>query len=123
MSEEEVKAILEAIKPASEHVTEAVRHITAAMGEMVQPVIDGIAAILDADRAIMAAATPKERHYILHGKKWRVRKKYYDRARRRMLARAGLEVVPGSVKVTLKGDTHESSEAERNPGQASALDS
>lgn len=38
-------------------------------------------------------------------------------------AKEGLEVVPGSVKVTLKGDTHGSSEAERNPGQASALDS
>lgn len=37
--------------------------------------------------------------------------------------REGREVVPGSVKVTLKGDTHGSSEAERNPGQASALDS
>lgn len=88
MTPEEVQAILEAIKPAWEHVTEAVRHITAAMVEMVQPVIDGIAAILDADRAIMTEATPKERHYILHSKKWRVRKKYYDRARRRMLARA-----------------------------------
>ncbi len=87
MSEEEAKAILETIKPAWEHVTEAVKHITAAIGEMVQPIIDGIAAVLDAERAIMAEATPKERHYILHGKKWRVRKKYYNRARRRMLAR------------------------------------
>lgn len=38
-------------------------------------------------------------------------------------AREGLEVVPGSVKVELKGETHGSSEAERNSGQASALDS
>lgn len=91
MSEEEAKAILEAIKPAWEPVVEAVKHITAAMTEMVRPVIDGIAAILDADRAIMAAATPKERHYILHANRWRVRKKYYDRARRRMLARAARE--------------------------------
>lgn len=91
MTPEEVQAILEAIEPAWEHVTEAVRHITAAMAEIIQPVIDGIAAILDTDRAIMAAATPKERHYILHAKKWRVRKKYYDRARRRMLARAAKE--------------------------------
>ena len=37
--------------------------------------------------------------------------------------RDGLEVVPGSVKVELKGETHGSSEAERNSGQASALDS
>ena len=37
MSEEEAKAILEAIKPAWEHVTEAVKHITAAMVKMVQP--------------------------------------------------------------------------------------
>lgn len=88
MSEEEAKIFLEAIKPAWEHVTEAVKHITAALAEIVQPVIDGIAAILDDDRAIMAEATPKERYYIIHGKKWRVRKKYYDRARRRMLARA-----------------------------------
>ncbi len=91
MSEEEAKALIEAIKPAWEHVTEAVKHITAAFGEMVQPIIDGIAAVLDADRAVMVAATPKERHYILHAKKWRVRKKYYDRARRRMLARAARE--------------------------------
>lgn len=91
MTPEEVQAILEAIKPAWEQVTETVRQISAAMVEMVHPVIDGITAILDADRAIMAAATPKERHYILHGKKWRVRKKYYDRARRRMLARAARE--------------------------------
>lgn len=38
-------------------------------------------------------------------------------------AKEGMDVVPCSVKVTLKGDTHGSSEAERNPGQASALDS
>lgn len=88
MSEEEVKAILEVIKPAWEHVAEAVKQVAAAFGKMVQPIIDGIAAVMDADRAIMAEATPKERHYILHGKKWRVRKKYYDRAWRRMLARA-----------------------------------
>lgn len=37
--------------------------------------------------------------------------------------RDGREVVPGSVKVELKGETHGSSEAERNSGQASALDS
>lgn len=91
MTPEEVQAILEAIKPAWEQVTEAVRQISAAMTEMVHPVIDGIAAILDADRAIMAAATPKERHYILHANRWRVRKKYYDRVRRRMLARAARE--------------------------------
>lgn len=91
MTPEEVQAMLEAIKPAWEHITEAVKHITAAIGEMVQPVITAIAAILDQDRAIMAEATPKERHYILHAKKWRVRKKYYDRARRRMLARAARE--------------------------------
>lgn len=91
MTPEEVQAILEAIKPAWEHVTEAVKQISAAVVELVQPVISGIAAILDADRAIMATATPKERHYILHAKKWRVRKKYYDRARRRMLARAARE--------------------------------
>ena len=48
--------------------------------------VSAIARILDMDKAIMAAATPKERHYILHAKRWRVRKKYYDRARRRMLA-------------------------------------
>lgn len=37
--------------------------------------------------------------------------------------RDGREVVPGSVKVELKGETHGSSEAERNSVQASALDS
>lgn len=37
--------------------------------------------------------------------------------------RDGREVVPGSVKVELKGETHGSSKAERNSGQASALDS
>lgn len=91
MSEEEVKAILEAIEPAWEHVVEAVKHISAAISDLIQPVISAIAAVLDQDRAIMAEATPKERHYILHGKKWRIRKKYYDRARRRMLARAAKE--------------------------------
>ena len=85
----EMEALLESTKPAWEHVAEAVKLITKAIGEMVQPVIDGIAAILDRDRAIMAEATPKERHYILHAKRWRIRKKYYDRARRRMLAKLG----------------------------------
>lgn len=89
MTPEEVQAMLEAIKPAWEHVVEAVKHISAALSDLVQPVIIAIAAILDQDRAIMAEATPKERHYILHGKTWRVRKKYYDRARRRMLAKMG----------------------------------
>lgn len=87
MTPEAVREILEAVIPAWDHVVEAVKHITAAFGELVQPVIDGIAAILDSDRAIMAEATPKERHYILHAKRWRVRKKYYDRVRRRVLAR------------------------------------
>ena len=87
MTPETAQEILEAVKPAWDHIVEAVKHITAALGELVLPVIDGIAAILDNDRAIMAEATPKERHYILHAKRWRVRKKYYDRVRRRMLVR------------------------------------
>lgn len=87
MTPETAQEILEAVKPAWDHVAEAVKHITAALGELVPPVIDRIAAILDSDRAIMAEATPQERHYILHAKRWRVRKKYYDRARRRVLAR------------------------------------
>jgi hypothetical protein len=91
MTPETAQELLEAIEPAWEHVVEAVKLITAAIGELMQPVIDGIAAILVSDRAIMAEATPKERHYILHAKRWRVRKKYYDRARRRMLARAARE--------------------------------
>lgn len=91
MTPETAQALLDGIKPAWEHVTEAVKHISAAIAELVQPVISGIAAILDVERAVMAEATPKELHYILHAKKWRIRKKYYDRARRRMLARAARE--------------------------------
>lgn len=87
MTPETAQEILEAVKPAWDHVVEAVKLITAELGELIQPVIDGIAAIRDSDRAIMAEATQKERHYILHAKRWRVRKKYYDRVRRRVLAR------------------------------------
>lgn len=39
-----------------------------------------------------------------------------------LAARDGLEVVPGSVKVELKGERHDEGKAERNPGQAFALD-
>ena len=85
----EMEALLESIKPAWEHVAEAVKLITKAMGEMVRPVISAIARILDADKAIMAEATSKERHYILYAKRWRIRKKYYDRVHRRMLANLG----------------------------------
>lgn len=91
MTPDEVRAFLDAIKPEWEKVGEAVKLIAAAVSEMVQPVIYGIAAVLDMDRAIMDAATPKERHYILHAKKWRVRKKYFDRVRRRVLAKIGVE--------------------------------
>ena len=86
MTPEERTAFLDGIKPAWEHVVDATRLIYQAIAEMVQPVVSAIARILDFDKVIMAAATPKERHYILHAKRWRVRKKYYDRARRRMLA-------------------------------------
>lgn len=87
MTPETAQEILEAVKPAWDHVVEAVKQINAAFGELVQPVIDGIATILGINRAIMAEATPQERHYILHAKRRRVRKKYYDRVRRRVLAR------------------------------------
>lgn len=39
-----------------------------------------------------------------------------------LAARDGMSIVPGSVKVELKGERHDEGKTERNPGQSSALD-